>query len=109
MYKAVTDGLIDINIPQKKYWYFDYKQYNYMNDPGKGCYENKDAYNLQIEDVSNFGSYARVIYLPSVRCPDHLGFEIYEGDKLIGFTSQNLFTDETRYEEDYVPRYKILQ
>ena len=108
MYKAVTDGLIDINIPQKKYWYFDYKQYNYMNDPGKGCYENKDAYNLQIEDVSNFGSYARVIYLPSVRCPDHLGFEIYEGDKLIGFTSQNLFTDETRYEEDYVPRYKII-
>ena len=70
--------------------------------------KNKEAYDIQIKDISIFASIARTIYLPSVRCPDHLGFEIYEGDKLIGFTSQNLFIDETKYEEDYVPRYKII-
>ena len=39
MNEATIEGLIDKNIPQKKFWYVDYKQYNYMNK-GLGCYED---------------------------------------------------------------------
>jgi hypothetical protein len=48
------------------------------------------------------------IELPSVRCPGHLGFEIYEGDKLIGFTYDREFIDTNNYENDYVPKYSII-
>ena len=51
MYKATIEGLIDINIPKKKYWYVDYKQYNYMNDIALGCYEDQDEYDIQIKDI----------------------------------------------------------
>ena len=108
MYNATIEGKINIKIPQKKFWYFDYKQYNYMNNIGTGCYEDKEAYDLQIKDIDNYGRAGRIIYLPEVNCPGHLGFEIYESDRLIGFTHQNLYVDETKYEEEYVPKYKII-
>ena len=49
-----------------------------------------------------------VLSLPNVRCPGHLGFEIYENDKLIGFTYDREFVDETVYEYDYIPKYNIV-
>lgn len=37
----------------------------------------------------------------------HLGYEIIEGDRVIGFTSSATFFDGTVYNEGYVPRYRI--
>ena len=108
MYNAINDGLIDINIPQKKYWYLDYKQYNYMNDIALGCYEDQDEYDIKIKDIVKVGSSVRVINIENVKCPGHLGFEIYESDKLIGFTFSDYYSDENEYEEDYVPKYKVI-
>ena len=108
MYNAINDGLIDKNIPQKKYWYVDYKQYNYMNDIALGCYEDQDEYDIQIKDIDKMGNIARIIYIKEVKCPGHLGFEIYESDKLLGFTYSDYYSDETVYEEDYIPKYKVI-
>ena len=49
-----------------------------------------------------------IISLPSVKCPGFLGFEIYESNKLIGFTYERTYTDETVYESGYIPNYKII-
>ena len=108
IYNAINEGLIDINMPQKKYWYVDYKQNNYMNDIALGCYENQDEYDIKIKDVNILGNWLRVINIENVKCPGHLGFEVYESDKLIGFTFSNYYSDRTTYEEDYVPKYKIV-
>ena len=108
MYKAVEEGIIDITIPKKKYWYIDYKQYNYMNDIGLGCYNNQDEYDIKIESITHTGRTARLIQLGNVKCPGHLGFEIYERDKLIGFTHKTYYIDETEYEDDYIPKYKAI-
>ena len=108
MYNAETEGLIDINIPQKKYWYVDYKQYNYMNDIGLGCYEDKDEYEIKIKNIQDYGVAGRIIYLDNVKCPGHLGFEIYESDRLIGFTHETYYVDENDYERGYIPKYQAI-
>lgn len=101
----ILEGRIEKN--DKKFWYLDNEEYTFMNDIGEGCYEDEDEYDIQIEDISgDNGGY--VIELPNVRCHGHLGFEIYEGDNLIGFTYEREFTDETVYEDDYVPKYNII-
>ena len=90
-----------------KFWYLDYKEYNYKDDNSFGCYENDGVFDIQIERVSGSpGDY--VIDLPQVRCPDHLGFEIYEHDKLIGFTYDRSYTDTNSYEQNYIPKYNII-
>ena len=108
MYKAIIEGLIDINIPKKKYWYVDYKQYNYMNDIGLGCYENPEEYDIQIKDIKNYGKAGILMYIKNVRCPGHLGFEIYESDRLIGFIYDTAFVDSNQYEDGYIPKYKVI-
>ena len=108
MYNAVNDGLIDLNFPQKKYWYLDYKQYNYVNDIGIGCYENQDEYDIQINDIHDYGTAGILITLDQVKCPGHLGFEIYEAERLIGFTHRENFVDTNEYDEEYVPKYKEI-
>ena len=105
---AVNDGLIDLNVPKKKYWYIDYKQYNYMNDIALGCYEDQDKYNIEIIEIQNIGRSARMLKLTDVRCPGHLGYEIYENDKLIDFSYLDYYIDENVYEEDYIPSYRII-
>ena len=90
-----------------KFWYLDYKEYNYKDDNSFGCYENDGVFDIQIERVSGSpGDY--VVDLPQVRCPDHLGFEIYEHDKLIGFTYDRSYTDTNSYEQNYIPKYNII-
>ena len=105
MAQEIMEGRIEKIV--KKFWYLDNKEYNFMNDSGMGCYEDQEEYDIQIERVSGSnGEYS--IELPSVRCPGHLGFEIYEGDKLIGFTYDREFIDTNNYENDYVPKYSII-
>ena len=92
---------------QKKFWYLDNEEYNYMDDIGMKCYEDKEEYDIQIEEVSGSnGDYT--ITMPKVKCPGHLGYEIYENNTLIAFTYDNEYTDETIYEDDYVPKYNII-
>ena len=105
MNQDILEGRIEKN--PKKFWYLDNKQYNFMDDIGMGCYEDKEEYDIQIERVSgDNGEY--VLRLPNVRCPGHLGFEIYENDKLIGFTYDREYTDKNIYEDDYSPEYYII-
>ena len=101
----ILEGRIEKN--PKKFWYLDNKQYAFMDDIGFGCYEDKDEYDIQIVNVSgDNGEY--VLSLPNVKCPGHLGFEIYENDKLIGFTYDREFTDNNVYEDGYSPNYNII-
>ena len=105
MKQEILEGRIEQN--EKKFWYLDNDEYNYLIDIGEGCYENIDEYDIQIGRISGYnGGY--VIELPNVRCPGHLGFEIYESDKLIGFTYEREFTDSTKYEDGFTPKYNII-
>ena len=107
MQTAINSKLIDTKT-KKKYWYFDYKQYNYTNDVGLGCYKDKSEYNIQITKVTKPQANQYTLTLPSVKCPGHLGFEIYESNTLIAFTYSTTYTDKTVYNSGYVPKYKII-
>ena len=107
MQKAINSKLIDTNI-KKKYWYLDYKEYNFINDVGLGCYKDKNEYNIQITKITKPQTNQYTLTLPTVKCPGHLGFEIYESDIIIGFTYDNTYTDKTVYDSGYVPKYKII-
>ena len=101
----LLEGRLEKN--NKKFWYLDNKEYNFINDIGMGCYEDKEEYNIQIESVfGTNGDYT--INLPNVRCLGHLGFEIYQNDTLIAFTYDREYTDTTIYDDSYVPKYNII-
>ena len=105
--EAINNKLIDTKT-KKKYWYIDYKEYNYINDIGLGCYKDKSEYDIQITKIINTSPNEYTLTLPKVKCPGHLGFEIYESDKIIGFTYDYTFTDKTEYQDGYIPKYKII-
>ena len=102
----ISSGKIENKV--KKLWYLDNKEYNYMNNGKKiGCYEDKNRFDIQIEKVAESnGGY--VIELPNVACQGHLGFEIYENDKLIGFSYGKEYNDNTVYENSYIPKYSVI-
>ena len=104
MQKAINNKLID-NKTKKKYWYFDYKEYS---NSKLECYKDKNEYNIQITKITKSSTNQYTLTLPSVKCPGHLGFEIYESNTIIGFTHGNTFTDTNPYESGYVPKYKII-
>ena len=79
-----------------------------MNDIALGCYEDQDKYNIEIIEIQNIDRSARMLKLTDVRCPGHLGYEIYENDKLIDFSYLDYYIDENVYEEDYIPSYRII-
>ena len=106
MNTAEKSGLISRNI-QKKFWYYDLTQYDYYGKVGTGCYADKTKYNVQIVEVTKKGTNEYVIKLPTFNCP-HLGYEIYESNTLIGFTTSNTYTDKTAYNTGYKPKYKII-
>jgi hypothetical protein len=109
MTNATKAGLIDTSIPKKKYWYFDYKQYNYVNSNIElGCYQSKNKYDIKIKGFTHYGRVGILIDLEDVECPGHLGFEIYERDRLIGFTHNSYFVDENKYDKYYIPKYKVI-
>ena len=107
MEEYIENGMID-NTKRYKFWYLDYKEYLYILEGGEGCYEPIDKYDVQIEKVL-FINYAKtILILPKLNCPGHLGFEIYEHNKLIGFTYETNYIDTNEYQTDYVQEYKII-
>jgi len=108
MQSAKTKGFIDSKAPKKKYWYLDLKEYPFITQKGVGCFEDKSEFNIQITKVTNPKENQYVLTLASVKCPGFLGFEVYENDKIIGFTFNNTFTDYTTYKSGYKPKYKVV-
>ena len=45
MKELIQKGKINTSI-QKKFWYIDYKEYDYMTKYGLGCHEGKTSYNI---------------------------------------------------------------
>ena len=107
MKEYINNGKIKENIILKL-WYLDYKEYMYNIQGGEGCYENKDIYNIEIKKVYYISNNKTIILLPEINCKGHLGFEIYEKDKLLGFTYDNIFIDNNKYESNYIQEYKII-
>ena len=106
MKTAKTQGLIDTKAIKKKFWYLDNQQYT-LNNEVKGCYSDQTKYNIQIVKIIKQENKYEII-LPNTGCIYHLGFEIYESNKLIGFTHDYIYTDETQYNNNYTPNYKII-
>ena len=80
-----------------------------MDDIGLGCYQDKDEYDIQIVSLTSPEANNFALTLPKVKCPGHLGFEIYESGKLIGFTYDYTYTDLTvRSNKNYIPSYSII-
>ena len=104
MNQAVANSQISKTALKKKYWYVDNDQYNFKNITR--CYTSNSVF--QIEKVVKQGTNKYVITLPKTNCLSHLGFEIYETNKLIGFTYEYTYTDETTYSSGYTPKYKIV-
>ncbi|MBP5444649.1 MAG: M60 family metallopeptidase, partial [Acholeplasmatales bacterium] len=107
MEEYITNGLID-NTLKPKFWYLDYKEYLYNVEGGEGCYEDQNAYDVQIKNVFYINTTRTILLLPEINCEGHLGFEIYEHNKLIGFTYDYSFIDTNTYSSDYIHEYKII-
>ena len=107
MEEYITNGKID-NTTQPKFWYIDYKEYLYIYEGGEGCYSDQSTYDIQIKNVFYINTTRTILLLPEVNCDGHLGFEVYEHDKLIGFTYESTFIDTNTYELDYIHEYKIV-
>ena len=108
MQSAKTKGLIDPNAPKKKYWYLDLKEYPFITEKGVGCFEDKSEFNIQITKITHPKENQYVLTLPSIKCAGFLGFEVYESNKLLGFTFNNTFTDYSTYINGYKPKYKVI-
>jgi len=79
----------------------------FISNINNGCYEDKSEYNVQISSVVQSGNNYKIA-LPNIKCPGHLGFEIYENTKLIAFTHGTTYIDTNTYKVGYVPKYKII-
>ena len=108
MEKAKTDGLIDKNARKIKYWYLEDSRYDYlMNNRIFECYKDNNKYDVQIVNVIKESDGYKIV-LPKINCPAHLGFEILESNKIIGFTYENYFKDQNYYNAGYIPQYSII-
>ena len=107
MNEYINNGKITAN-KILKLWYLDYKEYMYIVNGGEGCYENQDKYKVEIEKILYINKTRTAILLPKINCEGHLGFEIYENNKLLGFTYDNIYVDTKEYEENYEKTYKII-
>ena len=108
MKNAKKIGMIDPKAPKKKYWYLDLKEYPYITQKYLGCFEDKSEFNIEITKVTNPKKNQYVLTLSSIKCPGFLGYEIYENDKIIGFTFNNTYIDYTTYKSGYKPKYKVV-
>jgi hypothetical protein len=107
MNAAINKGLINKNAVKKKFWYLDNKEYMFISNINTGCYKDKSEFNVQITSVVKSGNNYKLT-LPNIKCPGHLGFEIYENTKLIAFTHETTYIDTNTYNAGYVPKYKIV-
>lgn len=104
--KATTLNYIS-NTNKPKLWYQDTKQYNYVKEGSS--YSFSDSCAIKKVFKSNDGI---SILLDTISSPNHLGYEILEGNetdgyKVIGFTYNNCFVDTNTYANDYTPTYKV--
>ena len=106
MKELIQQGKIDTSI-QKKFWYIDYKEYDYMTNYGLGCHNGKESYNIYKVNkfISNNTYY---LSFPILLCNGQLGFEIYENDILIDFSYEQTYIDPNKYPKNYIPKYKIV-
>ena len=108
MEKAKADGLIDKNARKIKYWYLEDSRYDYIiNNRIFECYRDNNKYVVQIVNVIKESDGYKIV-LPKMDCPAHLGFEILESNKIIGFTYENYFKDKNYYNTGYIPQYSII-
>ena len=108
MEKAKSNGLIDKNARTMKYWYLNDTRYDYViNNRIFECYRDINNYDVQIVDVIKESDGYKIV-LPKMECPAHLGFEIIESNKVIGFTYDNYFKDTNNYKTGYNPQYTIV-
>ena len=110
MNELIRERNLDNSI-KKKIWYYDVYQYFYLLNNVKACYDKKDKYDIQIVNVTKFKYKKDIRYnitFPTIDCDGHLGFEIYESDKLIYFEHKQYYIDSTQYEDNYIPKYKII-
>ena len=107
MKEFINQGRVDSSI-QKKFWYIDNEEYEYMSNYGLSChYSDNDNFNAyKVERYVKAGYY--YLYLPIINCFGHLGYEIYENDNLIGFTYEHNYNDTKKYPNNYIPNYKII-
>ncbi len=90
--------------PQLKFWYMGYWDYNYVRDIGKGMYTEENK--VTVADVfASAGGYT--VILPEETNEAHLGYEIVENGRVIGFTAGAAFTDRNEYPKGYVPSYSV--
>ena len=77
-----------------------------MIEYGYGCYSDKDSFNIY--QVKKSINKIYIITFPIINCFGHYGFEVYERNKLIGFTMDEVFSDKNKYPDNYIPNYKII-
>ena len=107
MKKLVDNGTITNNI--LKFWYLSGPTYMYNVDNNKSdnssCYKNNKSQINIIKVLKINDGYS--LFLPTSTCQEHLGYELYENDKIINFTMDTVFIDKIKYDDNYVPTYKI--
>lgn len=92
---------------QLKFWYVgaDTATLNYKNGDKLAIYSEKSAVSPLSVLAENGG---HRFNLPDRSAQaGHLGYEIIENGKVIGFTTTATYFDGTAYQEGYVPRYQI--
>lgn len=104
---AVSNGLVD-NTKQLKLWYQTATAYHNTNSTP--IYSSSAAAEIQsVTKTANGYS----IFINHTNNPNHLGYEIWQGDEIdgfkqIGFSCSNAFTDTTTYQDGYTPTYKVV-
>lgn len=103
---AISQGYID-NSKQYKLWYQNNKAYNSQS---KQTFDETTSVSIDKVIKSNSGY---CIIINGINDDNLLGYEIWEGNDadgyhVIGFSYYKTFTDETEYEDSYIPTYKVV-
>ena len=95
------------NDKQPKIWYLDAKEYLIRKEGETSCYNSSIQPKIDYVAKTNNGYNIKF----SSSCDKeqaHLGFEVLENGKVIGFTYDNAFTDTKKYDSNYTPSYKVV-
>lgn len=103
---AVLQGYID-NSKQYKLWYQNNTAYGTSSEQ---TFDETTPVSIEKVVKSNSGY---CIIIDEINDDNLLGYEIWEGNDadgyhVIGFSYYKTFTDETEYEDSYIPTYKVV-
>ncbi len=104
MSEAKASGKIS-QTKRPKLWYLDAKQYLENQAGHTNIYSSTDEVAIQSVAKSN-GKHTLILTSPKSSNPAHLGYEVWEGSNLVGFTYTNVFVDSSNY--SYSPNYSII-